>query len=98
MGEETENLIGHLVHSTQGRDNGKAYLVWQVIDENFVLLVDGDARKIANPKKKRIKHIEISSIVLENIKNKILNNLKVFDAEIYSNIKKVENSNILEED
>ena len=87
---ETDSLIGHIVHSTQGRDNGKSYLVWQEIDKDYVLLVDGDAKKIANPKKKRKKHLEVTDIVLENIKTKILNKSKVFDAEVYSNLKKAE--------
>ena len=95
---ETDSLIGHVVHSTQGRDNGKSYLVWQELDKDYVLLVDGDAKRIAKPKKKKKKHFKDTGIVLENIKTKILNNSKVFDAEIYSNLKKVEISKNQEED
>ena len=90
---ENNNLIGRLVHSIQGRDNGKYYLVWRELENGFVLLVDGDNRKILNPKKKSVKHLEITDVVLDNIRTKILENKKIFDAEIYSNIKKTQISN-----
>ncbi|MGE5558890.1 MAG: RNA-binding protein [Bacillota bacterium] len=50
---------GQLVYSTQGRDRGQAYLVYQnVAKTNFVLLVDGKKRTLKNPKKKNIKHLQ----------------------------------------
>lgn len=90
---ENNNLIGRLVHSIQGRDNGKSYLVWRELENGFVLLVDGDNRKILNPKKKSVKHLEITDVVLDNIRTKILEDKKIFDAEIYSNIRKAQISN-----
>ena len=94
---ETDSLIGHIVLSTQGRDNGQSYLVWQELDKDYVLLVDGGAKKIAKPKKKRKKHLQDTGMVLENIKTKILSKSKVFDAEIYSNLRKAEISKNQEE-
>ena len=51
--------IGFLVRSIQGRDKGKVYVVYRLVDKDFVELVNGDTRKIDNPKRKRVKHIEV---------------------------------------
>lgn len=48
---------GQLIKSKSGRDQGRLFLVLDIIDESFVLLVDGDLRKIQSPKKKKVKHI-----------------------------------------
>lgn len=80
------DLIGSLVMSTNGRDGGNIYLVYNV-EGSYVYLVDGDYRKIKNQKKKNIKHIKKLDIQSLSIKEKIEQNLKVFDSEIYSFIK-----------
>lgn len=79
--------VGSLVVSVKGRDKDRIYLVSNIIDENFVLLVDGNFKLLANPKKKRIKHISISSEVIQTIKEKLENDKKVFDSEVFSAIK-----------
>ena len=47
---------GDIVLSVAGRDIGENYLVWE-ITENEILLVNGKMRKINSPKKKNPKHI-----------------------------------------
>lgn len=79
--------VGSLVVSVKGRDKDRIYLVSNIIDENFVLVVDGNFKLLANPKKKRIKHISISSEVIQTIKEKLENDKKVFDSEVFSAIK-----------
>ena len=56
---------GRVVLSTQGRDEGRYFIVLQVIDENFVLMADGLTRKIDHPKKKKVKHLRPKPIVVE---------------------------------
>lgn len=51
--------LGQVVKSKQGRDKGKLYLVYQIISENYVLLVDGNKRTVERPKKKKIKHLMV---------------------------------------
>ena len=84
---ENNLTVGSLVVSTAGRDKDRIYLVSQIIDENFVLLVDGNFKLLANPKKKRIKHITVSSEVVLTIKEKLEKDKKVFDSEVFSAIK-----------
>ena len=84
-----DNLqVGCLAVSKAGRDKGNIYLILSRQDEQYVRLVDGNHRKIFNPKLKKIKHIQPLDIEISKIKEKLLNNVKVFDSEIYSAIKK----------
>lgn len=58
--ENTKELtIGQMVKSRAGRDKDRYFLVLDIIDENFVLLVDGDLRKVDSPKMKKVKHIAL---------------------------------------
>ena len=47
---------GQLVRSIAGHDIGEYFLVYQIIDDNFVLIVNGKTRKLEKPKLKKIKH------------------------------------------
>ena len=49
--------MGSVVRSRAGRDAGRLFLVIGILDEEFVLLSDGDLRKAEKPKKKRRKHL-----------------------------------------
>ena len=49
--------LGDLVLSKAGRDGGEIFLVVGV-DGDFANIVDGKIRKVSNPKKKKIKHLE----------------------------------------
>ena len=48
---------GRIVISTQGHDAGRWYAVVSVLDDRFVLLCDGETRKLEKPKKKQVKHL-----------------------------------------
>lgn len=52
---------GYVVKSLKGHDTGRVYLVLAVLSADFILLVDGEYRKLDNPKQKRAKHVEILS-------------------------------------
>ncbi len=56
---------GEIVYSKAGRDSGNYYIVSKVFSPKYVLIVDGKYKKINNPKKKNIKHIESTGIVHE---------------------------------
>ena len=48
---------GEIVRSRAGRDCGRAFVVWKVLDEEYVLLVDGALRTLERPKKKKRRHL-----------------------------------------
>jgi len=74
--------LGRIVRAHAGRDNGKYFAVIEIVDDNFVKIADGVSRRLANPKLKKIKHLEAMPQKLEIIAEKIKNNQKIFDAEL----------------
>ena len=79
--------IGSFVKSNQGRDKDNIYIVQEISAKN-VKLVDGNGKTLNNPKTKNIKHVDDMNEVCEKISSKFKTNQKVFDAEIYSAIRK----------
>lgn len=79
--------IGRVVLSRSGRDKGRAFLIVEVIDSPYVLIADGGLRRLAKPKKKKLKHLDLQPMVLENIQEKLTQGKKVFDAELRSALK-----------
>ena len=63
--ERLTMVPGRVVLSTQGRDEGRYFIVLEVIDDNFVLMADGLTRKINHPKKKKVKHLRPKPILVE---------------------------------
>jgi ribosomal protein L14E/L6E/L27E len=56
---------GRVVISTHGHDEGRWYAILSVLDERMVLLVDGDTRKLAKPKKKQVKHLRALPLMIQ---------------------------------
>lgn len=75
--------IGSVVLSTQGRDKGM-YFVVTAVGKYTVYLADGGMRKLAAPKKKNVKHVSHSGVVLDTIASKLVEGKKVFDSEVKS--------------
>ena len=61
-----EFCVGQMVRSKAGRDNGTAYVVIRT-DGDYIYVANGASRKLDNPKKKKIKHIEGSYNVSREI-------------------------------
>jgi len=74
-------IPGRVVLSTQGRDEGRYFIVLEVIDENFVLMADGLTRKIDHPKKKKVKHLRPKPIVV-NVDGSTLPNKHLQDSDL----------------
>ena len=51
-------LPGYAVFSKKGRDKGRYFVVLYMVDAEFVMMADGDTRKLDHPKKKRRKHLQ----------------------------------------
>lgn len=61
--------IGNVALSKSGRDEGRYFIVVGIINDNYVYISDGDLRTIEKPKKKKIKHLNITNISADEIKN-----------------------------
>ena len=55
--------VGQIVFSKNGRDKGKAMIVLN-IESEYVYIVDGKHRLLEKPKKKKIKHIQPTNIII----------------------------------
>lgn len=78
----TDLKIGQIVKSKAGRDKGRIFLISEVLDEQFVLVSDGDLRKLSAPKKKKAKHLIIYNTVLTEFAEKLKCNENLDDAYI----------------
>lgn len=81
--------LGSIVQSTAGRDKGKLFLVVKV-EENYVYLVDGDLRKIENPKKKKLKHLELTRYYDANIAERIVKKNKITNQDVKRMMKEIQ--------
>lgn len=78
--------IGRAATSKAGRDRGRTFLIVGVLDDNHVYLADGETRKLAAPKKKKLKHLRIEAKTAANIHEKLIEGGRVLDAEIRSSL------------
>lgn len=81
---QNNDLIGKVVLSKAGRDMDHLYVVVRQIDNDYVLLANGDTKSINMPKKKKIKHL----IILEDIDEELLSLIKSCDKSTDLNIKR----------
>lgn len=84
--------IGRVVYSKCGRDSKKYFVVIQIINEEYVYIADGSLRTIQKPKKKKIKHLSLSSLVSEEIKDLILSGEKISNSQIKKFLQSVDNN------
>lgn len=74
--------IGQLVRSKAGRDYGRYYLVWEKAGNGFVRLVDGQTRRLENPKLKNVKHLQYIEKMAEDIAQRIATGQPVTNAQV----------------
>lgn len=77
--------VGTVVRSKCGRDKGKFYCVYSFDGNDFVQLVNGKSRRIENPKRKRVKHLEI--LGLSDLNHKLKQGQKIYDSDIIAILK-----------
>jgi hypothetical protein len=63
----SDDIIGRVVISKSGRDQGKAFVVVKVINDRYLSICDGDLRKIENPKKKNIRHLHFTHLQADEV-------------------------------
>lgn len=77
---------GQLVKSMAGHDKGEYFLVYGIVDDNYVMIVNGKTRKLEKPKLKKIKHLskinKISDIIDKIDKSDIQSQNKKISREI----------------
>lgn len=84
----TDLKIGQIVKSKAGRDKGKSFIIYEILDEQFVLVCNGDLRKIEKPKKKKVKHLMIYNTVFTEFAEKLQSSGNLNDAYVRELIEK----------
>lgn len=74
--------LGQVVRSKAGRDKGRVFVVVGRVDEQHVLIADGDLRKIEKPKKKKYKHLQRYNEVLNEVREKLKRGESLTNEEI----------------
>ena len=85
----TDISKGQFVKSKSGRDKDKIFIIIEIVDEVYVRIVDGDLRRVENPKLKKVKHISKMNKVSDEIQQKLINNRKVTNQMIRREIEKL---------
>lgn len=85
----TDISTGQFVKSKSGRDKDKIFIIIEIVDEVYVRIVDGDLRRVENPKLKKVKHISKMNKVSDEIQQKLINNRKVTNQMIRREIEKL---------
>ena len=74
--------IGSIVQSKAGRDQGRLFLVVEEVDDDFVMIANGDLRKMDRLKKKRRKHLKPTGTVVSALRDRLSKGEKVEDHEL----------------
>jgi hypothetical protein len=74
--------VGRVVLAKAGRDKGKAFIIIQRLDADYVLIADGKGRSINKPKKKKIRHLTAKPALVQELREKLLAGRQVLDADI----------------
>lgn len=87
-----ETALGQIVYSRAGRDAGRKFVILDIIDETYVLISDGDLRRIERPKKKKLKHLVLTEEVAEPLRERLVNKQKITNADIRKTLAAMEES------
>lgn len=79
--------VGRVVLAKAGRDKGKAFIIIQRLDVEYVLIADGAGRTIEKPKKKKTKHLKPRPALDQELKEKLATGAQVLDSDIRRSLK-----------
>ena len=83
-----EVTTGQFVKSKAGRDKDRVFIIISILDDEYVLVADGDLRRMENPKKKKSKHLSKYKLISDTVKNNHLNLKKITNSIIKKEIEK----------
>ena len=84
------DLLARVVISKSGRDQGRMVVIVKVVNERFVLIVDGDLRKIENPKMKNNRHLQMTNYRADEVADHLARGELPFNHVIRKSLKRIE--------
>lgn len=79
---------GQIVKSKAGHDKGNVFFVVAILDDDHVLIADGDRRKSDNPKKKKIRHLQPYNTINPVIADKLERGIRIENIELQRELEK----------
>ena len=86
-------LVGSICRSLQGRDKGRYYLIKSIESDGALMLVDGNYKRLASPKRKNPRHVQLLPDRSEAIASKLSEGKQVFDTEVFSTLRPYNDQN-----
>ena len=74
--------IGSIVQSKAGRDQGRLFLVVEEVDDDFVMIANGELRRMDRLKKKRRKHLKPTGATVPALRERLSAGEPVQDHEL----------------
>jgi large subunit ribosomal protein L14e len=68
----SQTRLGQIVHVVRGREAGTRQIIVGLAEPNYVWLADGNGRKFEHPKKKNIKHIQITHVIAQEVASALI--------------------------
>ena len=88
-GSGLNKYIGCFATSLAGHDHNNVYIIVDADDE-YVYLADGKLKKVDNPKKKKLKHVQLIKRTDDTIACRINNNVALSNEDIKYAIKNIQ--------
>lgn len=83
-----DTIIGRYVWSKAGRDKDELFIIIDIVDDNHVLIADGKRRRVSNPKKKKLKHLNITQRVAQEVSDAVIMKKKLIDSDLQNAVLK----------
>jgi len=77
-----DTVIGRYAWSKSGRDKDRLFIIIGIYDDQHVLIADGEYRRVENPKKKKLKHLNITNRTAEDIRTLVTMKKKLLNADL----------------
>lgn len=79
---ETQPQVGQIVKVLRGKDEESYAVIIAIIDERFVLIVDGDKRRFDSPKKKNVLHLQLQPAISQEVTTSLQESGRVTNAKL----------------
>ena len=76
-----EKLDGVIARSKAGRDKGELFIILRT-ENGYAFIANGDRRKVDRPKKKKLKHLQLTGYMCEFVSGKLAASGKVTNQEL----------------
>lgn len=88
MDKAKDFSLGQVVRSKAGRDKDVVFFIVGILNEEMVLVADGDLRKLEHPKKKKAKHLQPYHLVSEEVKSRLENGSRLENIDLQKELEK----------